>query len=133
MADPADTSIGDLVRRTVASGQRLIQAQKALLQSELQRTGEQVAATSIFAVIALGTISLFTVFLLITIAYVLVAIGLPTWAGFGIVALLLLITAIVTALIAKKKAEQITPPRLSFGEAAKAKDTITAVMEQPGS
>ena len=133
MADPADTSIGDLVRRTVASGQRLIQAQKALLQSELQRTGEQVAATSIFAVIALGTISLFTVFLLITIAYVLVAIGLPTWAGFGIVALVLLITSIVTALIAKKKAEQITPPRLSFGEAAKAKDTITAVMEQPGS
>ena len=133
MADPADTSIGDLVKRTVASGQRLIQAQKALLQSELQRTGEQVAATSIFAVIAIGTISLFTIFLLITIAYVFVAIGLPTWAGFGIVALVLLITAIVTGLIAKKKAEQITPPNLSLGEAVKAKDTITAVMEQPGS
>ena len=75
MADPADTSIGDLVKRTVASGQRLIQAQKALLQSELQRTGEQVAVTSVFAVIAIGTISLFTIFLLITIAYVFVARG----------------------------------------------------------
>lgn len=133
MADPADTSIGDLVKRTVASGQRLIQAQKALLQSELQRTGEQVAQTTVFAIIAIGAISLFTIFLLITIAYVFVAIGLPTWAGFGIVALVLLITALVTALIAKKKAEQITPPNLSLGEAVKAKDTITAVMEQPGS
>ena len=108
-------------------------AQKALLQSELQRTGEQVAQTSIFAVIAIGSISMFSIFLLITIAYVFVAIGLPTWAGFGIVALVLLITAVVTGLIAKKKAEQITPPNLSLGEAVKAKDTITAVMEQPGS
>lgn len=133
MADPADTSIGDLVKSTIASGQRLIQAQKALLQSEFKRTGEQVAETSVYAVIAIGAVSLFTIFLLITIAYVFVALGLPTWAGFGIVALVLLITAIVTALIAKKKAEAITPPNLSFGEITKAKDTITSVMEQPGS
>ena len=133
MADPADTSIGDLVKRTLASGQRLIQAQKALFESELRRSGEEVAQTGIFAIIALGSLSLFTIFLLITIAYALVALGLPIWAGFGIVALLLLLTAIATGLIAKRKAEHITPPNLSLGEVAKAKDAITAVMEQPGS
>lgn len=133
MADPADTSISDLVKRTVASGQRLLQAQKALVESELQRTGEQVAETSVYAVIALSAVGLFTIFLLIAIAYVFVALGLPTWAGFAIVALVLLITAIATGLIAKKKAESIKAPNLSFGELAKAKDTITSVMEQPGS
>ena len=131
MADAV--SLGDLVRNTVASGKRLVTAQKAVIQSELQRTGEQVAQTSIYAIIALGALGLFTVFLLIAIAYVFVAIGLPTWAGFGIVALVLLITAVVTGLVAKKKAEGITAPRLSLSEVAQTKDVITSVMEQPGS
>lgn len=133
MADPADLSIGDLVKRTVESGQRLAMAQKALFEAELKRTGGQVAQTSVFAIIALGAVTLFTIFLLVTIAYVFVAIGLPTWAGFGIVALVLLVTAIVTGLVAKSKAEKITGPDLSMGELTKTTDTITSVVEQPGS
>lgn len=133
MADPADTSIGELLQRTIASGQRLIQAQKALFEAELKRSGEQAAATTALAIVAIGTVSLFVIFLLITIAYVFVAIGLPTWAGFGIVALVLLITAIITGLFAKSRAGKISGPSLAIEELTKSKDAITSVMEQPGS
>ena len=104
MAAAGETSIKDLVRKTVSDGQRLVKAQLALTQAELSATGEAVARTSVFAFIAFGAVLLFGIFILITIAYVFVAIGLPVWAGFGIVSLILLITALTTGLLARAQA-----------------------------
>jgi hypothetical protein len=61
------------------------------------------------------------VFVLVTLAWALVALGLPYWAGFGIVALLLLIVAAVLGFLGKKKAEGIKGPERAIAELEKTK------------
>ena len=131
MAASREPSIADLVRKTVSDTQKLVRAQIALTQAELTATSESVARAGIFAVLALVCVSLFGIFLLVTIAYVFVALGLPTWAGFGIVSLLLLITAVVSGLLARKQAQQIRAPKLALSELAKTRNTIASA-EQAG-
>jgi hypothetical protein len=131
MAAAGETSIKDLVRKTVSDGQRLVKAQLALTQAEISATGAAVGRASVFAFIAFGAVLLFGIFILITIAYVFVAIGLPVWAGFGIVSLILLITAVTTGLLARGQARKIKAPNLSIGELGKTQATI-ANIEHPG-
>lgn len=119
----AQRSIPELVRGVVSSGQRYALAQRALIETELKRSGQEAATVGALGGIALGAASLFAVFLLLTIAWALVEAGLPTWAGFGIVALLLLLVAIVTALLARAHARKVTPPQLSLAPPG---DTPTA-------
>ncbi len=109
-------SLGALIGRTVSQGQQLVKAQVSLAQAESKSTAQEAGKVGIFAAIALGSITLFTVFLLITLAYVLVALGLAVWAGFGIVALLLLITAIITALLARAQAKKMNGPKVIVDE-----------------
>ena len=131
MADSREPSIADLVRKTVSDAQKLVRAQIALTQAELTATSTAVSRAGVFAVLALVCLSLFGIFLLVTIAYAFVALGLPTWAGFGIVSLLLLIAAVVSGLIARNQAQQIRAPKLALSELAKTRNTIASV-EQPG-
>ncbi len=131
MAAVGEPSIADLVRKTIADAQKLVRAQISLTQAELTATSESVARAGIFAVLALGCVSLFGIFILVTIAYVFVALGLPTWAGFGIVSLVLLITAVVCGLIARNQAQQIQAPKIALIELAKNRDSF-APGDQPG-
>lgn len=131
MAATREPSIADLLRKTVSDAQKLLRAQIALTQAELTATSEAVARAGIFAVLALACVSLFGIFLLVTIAYVFVALGLPTWAGFGIVSLLLIITAVVAGLVARNQAQRIRAPRLALSELSKTRKTIASV-EQTG-
>jgi hypothetical protein len=119
-----DASIADLVRKTANDAKRLVQAQVAFTQAELKSSGEAVARTSIMALVTIITISLLAIFILITIAFALAAMGLPTWAGFGLVSLFLLISAIVTGLITKKNASTIKGPHLSMAELRKTQETL---------
>lgn len=116
--------LGTLVSRVIMNGQRLAKAQVGLFQAEAKATGQQVATVSGLALGALGAVLLFGIFLLITLAYVLVAVGLPVWAGFGIITLLLLIAAVVLGLLAKKQAEQITGPKVALDELKKTQETL---------
>lgn len=112
--DAAQRSIPDLVRGVVSSAQRYAQAQRALIETELRRSGQEAGKAGAFAAVAIGAASLFAVFLLLTLAWALVELGLPTWAAFGIVALLLLLTTVVTGGIAAVHARKVTPPQLSL-------------------
>lgn len=123
--NPSQDSLGTLVGRVIASGQRLARAQVALVQAEARQTGEQVAQVGVLALVAVSTASLFVVFLLIAIAYVIVALGLPTWAGFGIVALVLLATTIVVAVLAKKRADSIRSPKAAVAEIERTADALS--------
>ena len=119
-----EASIADLVRKTANDAKRLVQAQVAFTQAELKSTGEAVAITSGLAIATIITISLFAIFILITIAFALAAMGLPTWAGFGLVSLFLLIAAIVTGILTKKNASSIKGPDLSMAELRKTQETL---------
>ncbi len=125
--DGNSPDLATLVRSVAASGQRLARAQVALFQAEARETGQQVAVISAMAVVAAATGVLFGIFLLITIAYVLVALGLPTWAGFGIVTLVLLIVTAVFALVAKSRAEHITGPQVAQEELRRTKNALSSL------
>lgn len=111
---PEQRSIPDLVRGVVTSGQRYVEAQRALVQAEVKRAGQDIGKASAFVAVAIGAATMFGIFLLLTIAWGLVQLGLQTWAAFGIVALGLLVLTIVMALLAKRQAERIRGPQLAL-------------------
>jgi len=120
-----DPSIKDLVTKTAADAQRLAKAQMALLQKEMAETGGKVGAGSAFG-IATALVAFFaTLFLLLTIAFVLVALGLPVWAGMLIVFALLVIVGAITGLIAKKNFEEAKPPVVAMAEFEKTKAALS--------
>jgi hypothetical protein len=107
---PGDASIPGLVKSVASDAQRLMKDQAALATTEIKNTqGEATKTGGMFAGAAIaGMIG--GLFLLITIAYVLVALGLPTWAGFGIVTLLLFLIAAILGLVGRSHAKKIKGP-----------------------
>lgn len=124
-------SIKDLVAKTVADAQRLAKAQAALLQTELSATGGKIGAGSALG-IATALVAFFaTMFLLLTLAFVIVALGLPVWAGMLIVAVLLLIVGTITGLLAKKNFEQVQGPTVAIAELEKTKAALSGKPAEP--
>ncbi|GDX31990.1 hypothetical protein LBMAG15_09240 [Actinomycetes bacterium] len=103
MAAKTEPSISELVGKVISDAQRLAMAQLALAKDEIGKAGSRIGAGAALAIAALSLISLATVFLLIALAYGLVQLGLQIWLGFLIVALLLILGAVITGLIARKK------------------------------
>lgn len=120
-----DTSIRQLVKSVSADASRLLKSQGELAQTELKSSQKEAGTTGgMFAGAAVfGGLGL--VFLLVTIAYVLVQLGLPTWAGFGIVTLFLLIVAAIMALIGRSHAKRIKGPELAKAEWNRTKQVLS--------
>ncbi len=108
-------SIRSLISSVKDDAQTLLKAQAELTQVELKRSASEAGGAGGLFGGALAFAGMGGIFVLITIAYVL-AIWLPIWAGFGIVALLLLIAAGIFALVGKGKAEQVKGPNLAKQE-----------------
>lgn len=118
-------SIKDLVAKTVADAQRLAKAQMALLQTEMSATGARLGKGGALGIVTAVMAFFATTFLLLTLAFVLVALGLPIWAGMLIVAVLLIIVGAVTGLLAKREFEQAQPPQLAIAELEKTKAALS--------
>lgn len=116
MPDNRPPSILQLLTNTIDNAKRLSQAQVALVKAELVADGTAIAQTGILGVVAVGSVSLAAIFLLVTLAYVFVQLGLPVWAGFALVTLLLLITAGVTGFLAYRRAQAIRGPQRAITE-----------------
>lgn len=109
-------SLKQLVTQTFSDGKKLLTAQVNLTTTELQQSGKTIGVVSVMALIAVSLVSLGSIFLLVALAYVLVAIGLPVWAGFLIVAGMLILGAAIFGGIAYKKGQKITGPSLASQE-----------------
>ncbi|HET8969462.1 MAG TPA: phage holin family protein [Candidatus Nanopelagicales bacterium] len=96
----------------------LVKDQVALTKRELSETMGTVAKSSAVLAAAAFLAVLFVIFLLVTIAYVLVALGLPVWAGFGIVTLALLLVTAVLALVGIKRLKTVKGPERSLHQLA---------------
>jgi Putative Actinobacterial Holin-X, holin superfamily III len=118
-------SIKDLVTKTVADAQRLAKAQAALLQTEMSATGGKVGKGAGLGIATAGIAIFAILFLLLTLAFALVALGLPIWAGMLIVGIILIIAGTVTGLLAKKFIEEATPPNLAIAEFEKTKAALS--------
>jgi Na+-transporting methylmalonyl-CoA/oxaloacetate decarboxylase gamma subunit len=111
LAGPASTA--ELLRDIADEATTLVRQEVTLAKQELQEGLTQTAkAGSVLAVA--GVVGLYALgFLLTTLAWILEALGLPTWAGFGIVTLLLLIVAGVAGLIGVRQLQKakVAPDR----------------------
>jgi len=109
-------SIGELVSSAVSDVSTLVTDQIELTKTELRASAQNAGRAFGLLAGAAFVGFLFTVFLLVTIAYVLVAVGLPTWAGFGIVAAVLLIITIVLGIVGRSKAKKVQGPQTAIAE-----------------
>lgn len=118
-------SIKALVGRTVADAQRLAKAQVALLQAEMAETGGKIGMGSVLGLVTAGLAFFAALFLLLTLAFVIVALGLPIWAGMLIVAALIIAGAATTGLLARKNFSEIKAPTLSKAEFERTKAALS--------
>lgn len=109
-ADGSVRSLGAMVSGVTEDLGLLVKDQIALTKSELRESVRTAASSSAMVVVAAFAALLAVVFLLVTIAYALVAAGLPTWAGFGIVTLALLVAAAVLGLVGSRRLRTLHGP-----------------------
>ncbi len=122
-------SLKQLITNTISDGKRLLTAQVNLTTTELSQSGKIIGKISLLAIVALSLISVGGIFVLITIAYALVALGLPVWAGFLIVAAVLFLVAGILGLLIKHKGKDVKAPTLAIAEWKKTSDSLAALRE----
>ena len=93
MDSNSDTSVSTLVNSAITDAQSLVRQQIELAKAEVTQSAKQAAGASGLLIGAAVLAFLAFVFALVAGAYGLVAAGLPVWAGFLIVAGILLLVA----------------------------------------
>jgi len=117
-------SIVELISKTVSDAKRLASAQLALAQAEMKASKKAMTSATVFALVALVLAPLVVVFLLFTLTYVLVQLGLQTWAAFGIITLLMILVAGFAGVMAKSQAAKIKGPTLAMREMNKTSEAF---------
>jgi len=84
----SNTSTVTLIRGVIGDMETLVKQQLKLFQTELKAEGKEMRNGAISMALSLSVVLVGGVILGIALAYVLVeALGLPHWAGFGIIGL----------------------------------------------
>lgn len=120
----SERTIGQLVADASHDLSALLRSEVALAKTEIKEDVKQGAlGAGLFAGAAFFGLVGF-LFVLVAVAYLLVLAGLPTWAGFGIVAVALLLLAAVLGLVGYTRIKKVKPPERTI---ATSKQTIEAV------
>lgn len=124
-AGKGEPTVRELITSAAADVAALLSAQVELAKAELRQSAKQ-AGSAFGLLIGAGVLAVLgLIFLLVTIAYVLVALGLPVWAGFGIVTLALVIIAAILALLGKKHAEKVRAPERTLAQLEKTAQALS--------
>lgn len=116
-ASPSSQSVKELVAAAIADTQGLVRDEIALAQAEMKDNAKQAAkGSAMFATAALFGLLGF-VFVMLTAALALVAAGLPMWAGFGIITLVLLVVAAALAAAGRAQSRKVGPPQRAIAAA----------------
>ena len=120
-----DPGVIELVRSAAADTTELVKQQIELTKAEIKENAQK--AGSSFGMIAAGIaiVGMGGIFLLVTLAYVLVELGLPVWAGFGIVTLVLLLVGGIITLVGAKRAKSVQGPKRSMEALEATKSTFS--------
>jgi len=124
-------SLGSLVSGITEDLSTLVRGEIELAKTEVRQTmqtaskgGGMLAGAALFGFLSL-------VFLLVTLAWVLVQLGLPTWAGFGIVTLLLILVTAVLGLVGKKRLDEVQAQGGLVRTQASIEETKAALSRRP--
>lgn len=105
-----DPSVKELVTSAAKDVSTMLSAQVELAKAEMSASAKQAGSAFGLIAAAAALAGVAGLFLLVTIAYVLVAVGLPVWAGFGIVTLALIIIALIVGLVGVRHAKKVRGP-----------------------
>ncbi len=130
MADKQQ-SLGSIVSGITEDLSTLVRGEIELAKTEVReqvqvagKGGGMLAGAALFGFLAL-------VFLLLTLAWGLVQLGLPYWAGFGIVAVLLLVVTAILGLLGKKRLEEVQAKGGLVRTQASIEETKAALARKP--
>jgi Flp pilus assembly protein TadB len=118
-------SLGTLVSGVTEDISTLLRGEIELAKTELRDTARTAGQGSGLLVGAGVTAFLGLIFLLLTAAWGLVQAGLPYWAAFGIVTLVLIIVAVILGLVGKKQLEKVKAPERSQASIEKTKAVLS--------
>ena len=123
----SEPSVASLLQAAITDTQQLVRGQVELTKAELRETMKETA-NGAGLLIGAGVLGfLCFVFLLVAGAYGLVAAGLPEWAGFLIVAVVLATVAAILGLVGRKRLQNMTPPQKSMAAIESTKAALTNV------
>lgn len=117
-------SLGTMVKGVTEDLSALVRGEIELAKTEIRETAKTAASGGAMLVVAGVTAFLGVIFLLLTLAWVLVQLGLPIWAGFGIVTLLLVIVALILFVVGRKQLQAVKPLERSPASIAKDKAVL---------
>ena len=104
------TSVGVLVQSAMADMSTLIRGEIELAKAEIGKSAKK-AGISVGLFGAAGVLAAFAgIYLFVTIAEALTALGLPRWISYGIVTVFLLLLAGVAAMIGMRLLKKIEKP-----------------------
>ena len=109
-AEAGEPSVGNLVQSAMADVSLLVRAEIELAKAEIGRSAKKAGisvalfgAAGVFAALA-------GIYLFVTVAEGLTALGLPRWISYGIVTVFLLLLAGIAALIGMRLLKKIEKP-----------------------
>ncbi|TQM72112.1 putative superfamily III holin-X [Actinomadura hallensis] len=102
-----DKSVGALVAMASKNISNLIRAEMDLAKMELKADAKKAAISSVMFTIAAVMGGLVVIMLSIALAYGMVALGLPHWLAFLLVAVLYALLAVLLMYIAKRLIQRI--------------------------
>jgi membrane protein implicated in regulation of membrane protease activity len=105
-----EPSVGTLVQSAMADMSTLVRSEIELAKAEIGRSAKK-AGISVGLFGAAGVLAAFAgIYLFVTVAEALTALGLPRWVSYGIVTLFLLVLAGILALIGRRMLKKIEKP-----------------------
>ncbi len=135
MDSKKDSGLSPLLNSAIKDAQSLVRHQVELAKAEVSESAKQAATASGMFIVAAVLGFLAFVFLLVSGAYGIVAAGLPVWAGFLIVAGVLILVAVILGLVGRSRARRVGPPARALGELETTKAALSGVISstKPGS
>ncbi|WP_197321772.1 phage holin family protein [Saccharomonospora sp. NB11] len=124
-----DASLGTLVKDAATHVSTLVRAEVELIKSETAREAKKAFKGSLFFIVA-GVVALYSSFFFFFFLGELIAEWLPRWAAFGIVFLLMLLTAGLAAFAGWRKWKRVRAPQRSIESL---KDTADVLRHRRGS
>lgn len=121
--DGSGESIGGLVRDATQHVSTLVRAEVELAKSEVVGEAKKAIKGSAFFIVA-AVVALYSSFFLFFFLGELLSLWLPRWAAFGIVFLLMVITAAIFGLLGYRKMKKLRAPERTIGSV---KDTAAAL------
>ena len=106
-ATAGERSLGTIIKDLTADVSALIRSEIALLKLEIRESVTRLGGGAAFFAAALFLALVGLAFLFVTITLGLVALGVPAWLSALIVTIVLFASAVVLALLGKKKMEQV--------------------------